>query len=590
MKQLICLTLILILSAHTCNARKQNLDNSKTLRLQYLGQRKNDPGATVETKLHFIDELIREHMPDVPYNLYLEKGALLRREGRPEDALSVYNEALRHCPADSFSSRLRLLSEKTTVAIQSYHYTEALESAYKTMESDMPDSLSRYGLIARLQLVDIYRGFRNPKNTEKYIESAKEFLARDKNMSEETKELFKGRILRKEALFLLEMNQVEEATDKIEQARKLKTDSLGDMVTNSLLSIISMKKGEIEQAEYYMRTIIGMNLPHSNTMAAKYYLISLLIDNGRTEEAENLIKSNLFSLQKMKGGPFEHMYYNMLYKISLQKGNYPEAVKWLEKAYRSNDSTNLSLLLMNASEIADKYEMELRQKEIENTKKQEKYKSLAIIGLIIIILSISVWVYSLIRRQRRRRDEIEVLQEKIQTIDERHSEELLETRSHLDERNQKITSMALNLAMVDAALSDIRTTAADTSISKSEALNKIQQLLKNLKIQHRSWEVFKQGFEEINPHFFEKLYKVCPGLSNAEIRMATFMLLNLPMSTVADMTNRSVRTIGTIRYNVRRKLCITGNAEAWMTRLSMADDKEIERLAAIVKENDNTRG
>lgn len=68
------------------------------------------------------------------------------------------------------------------------------------------------------------------------------------------------------------------------------------------------------------------------------------------------------------------------------------------------------------------------------------------------------------------------------------------------------------------------------------------------------------------------------------------MLLNLPMSAVADMSNRSVRTIGTIRYNVRRKLCITGNAEAWMTRLSMADDKEIERLATIVKRASDSNG
>lgn len=150
--------------------------------------------------------------------------------------------------------------------------------------------------------------------------------------------------------------------------------------------------------------------------------------------------------------------------------------------------------------------------------------------------------------------------------------------------------MALKLAMIDAALSDIRTTGADSSISKSEALTRIQQLLRNLKIQHRSWEVFKRGFEEINPHFFEKLYRVCPNLSNAEIRMSSFMLLNLPMSAVADISNRSVRTIGTIRYNVRRKLCITGNAEAWMTRLSMADDKEIERLATIVKRASDSNG
>ena len=63
--------------------------------------------------------------------------------------------------------------------------------------------------------------------------------------------------------------------------------------------------------------------------------------------------------------------------------------------------------------------------------------------------------------------------------------------------------------------------------------------------------------------------------------MAVYMLMNMPSSTIADMTNRTVRTVGTIRYMVRRKLGITGSSEAWMLRLNMADDAEIERLHAI---------
>ena len=55
------------------------------------------------------------------------------------------------------------------------------------------------------------------------------------------------------------------------------------------------------------------------------------------------------------------------------------------------------------------------------------------------------------------------------------------------------------------------------------------------------------------------------------------------------MTNRTVRTVGTIRYMVRRKLGITGSSEAWMLRLSMADDEEIERLHAIARKARESR-
>ena len=118
-------------------------------------------------------------------------------------------------------------------------------------------------------------------------------------------------------------------------------------------------------------------------------------------------------------------------------------------------------------------------------------------------------------------------------------------------------------------------------MAPKDALQKIAAIIKTLKLQSNTWEIFKERFEEVNPKFFEKLYAVCPTLTNNEIRMASFMLMNLPMNTVADMTNRSVRTVGTIRYMVRRKLGITGSSETWMMKLNMADDSELARLRAI---------
>lgn len=584
----VCFTILFILLS-TLGASASvppGKDAQKNLRVKYLEQRKNDPTASPEVRLNFINALFRELASDPPRHLYIEKGNLLRKMGKPEEALAVYNEGLNKTSPDSIVSYLKLLNEKTGAAVEAYHFTEGLESAYTMMATPMPDSLLQYGIMARLNLVNIYRRFRNPKNAEKYLKSAKEALknAQSHGMPRNVAENYQGKILRNEALLDIELNNVEEAAQKIEIAQKLDKDSVDLLSSLSILALISLKRHEYEEAEYYFHKTLELNIPHSYTLANTYYLISLLVETGRIAEAEELIKTSAPLLERMKGGSFDHMYYYLQYNIARDKGDIATALQLLDKAYNANDSINLGLLLINSSEVAGKYELEFQQKEFDSIQRKEKIKTFAIIGLLCIVLAVIAWVAVLIRRQRGNHDEIESLQETITSIDERHGEEMQETKTHLDERNRKMASMALNLAMVDSTLNDIKSIAGDYTISKTEALSKIQKLLMTERIQHRAWEVFKESFEEINPDFFGKLYRVCPTLSNAEIRMASFMLLNLPMSTVADMTNRSVRTVGTIRYNVRRKLCITGSAEAWMTRLSLADDEEIERLARIVRE------
>lgn len=585
----ICLILLFFMCAADCmpSGISDERDSQKALRIKYLEQRKNDKDATPEVRLNFINALFRELSHGAPVSLYLEKGDLLRSMGKPEEALAVYNEALKKTPEDSIYTYLRILNEKTEAAVESYHYTEGLESAYTMMATPMPDSLLQYGVMARLNLVNIYRRFRNPRNAAKYLESAKNALreAQYHGMQKNVADNFNGKILRSEAFLDLELNNVDEAAKKIEIAQKFDSDSIDTITSLSILAVISLKRQEYEEAEYYFHKILELNIPHPHTLATTYYLVSMLIDTGRVEEAERLISSSSIQLDKMKGGSFDHLYYFLMYKIARSKGDTDKAMEMLDRAYQANDSINLGLLLINSSEVAGKYEMEFQQKEFNATRRKEKIKTITIIALLCVISGGATWVIVLMRRQRGSNNEIESLQETISSIDERHGEEMQETKNHLDERNRKMAAMALNLSMVDSALNDIKSIAADHTVSKSEALSKIQQLLKNLRIQHRSWEVFKQGFEEINPDFFGKLYRVCPGLSNAEIRMASFILLNLPMSAVADMTHRSVRTVGTIRYNLRRKLCITGSAEAWMMRLSLADDEEIERLSQIVRDN-----
>lgn len=56
--------------------------------------------------------------------------------------------------------------------------------------------------------------------------------------------------------------------------------------------------------------------------------------------------------------------------------------------------------------------------------------------------------------------------------------------------------------------------------------------------------------------------------------MCAFILMNLTTKETAILTNRSARTVETIKHNLRKKLGITGSSEAFMRKISSVSESE----------------
>jgi DNA-binding CsgD family transcriptional regulator len=81
----------------------------------------------------------------------------------------------------------------------------------------------------------------------------------------------------------------------------------------------------------------------------------------------------------------------------------------------------------------------------------------------------------------------------------------------------------------------------------------------------QNWLVVKSHIETIYPRFFEKFNEVVSvrtdavageDLTDFEIRICLLQIFDFSSKEVAQMTNRSVRTIETIIYRIRKKLSI----------------------------------
>ncbi len=131
-----------------------------------------------------------------------------------------------------------------------------------------------------------------------------------------------------------------------------------------------------------------------------------------------------------------------------------------------------------------------------------------------------------------------------------------------------LSSMTMHMKCLNEELSNIESTINNSSLSKEDIVADIKKSLRVLDGQENVWEMFKVYFEEVNQRFFDNLFKVCPELTNAEVRMCAYMLTGMTTKEIASVTNRSVRTVDCIKYNIRRKLNISEPTETFMRRLS----------------------
>ena len=107
--------------------------------------------------------------------------------------------------------------------------------------------------------------------------------------------------------------------------------------------------------------------------------------------------------------------------------------------------------------------------------------------------------------------------------------------------------MAMHLARITESLDRIQALAKDTANAPEERMKEIYSLLRQLSSEDNLWEMFDTYFKQVNQSFFNNLFRIQPNLTNAEIRMAALILLNLNSKEIATLTNRSVRTVESIK-------------------------------------------
>ena len=174
--------------------------------------------------------------------------------------------------------------------------------------------------------------------------------------------------------------------------------------------------------------------------------------------------------------------------------------------------------------------------------------------LVFIALVASVYWFN----QRKLKKHQLLLEEK---FEKEHQERInnLEKERLMNEINLKRKELA-NSTMVAAKknemLMEIQSelskdkTNFSNQFKKKHILNKINRAIKN----KDEWKVFETNFNELHEDFFRDILKTYPRLTSKDLKLCSYLKMNLTSKEIAPLMGISVRGVEVHRYRLRKKM------------------------------------
>ncbi|WP_152593058.1 helix-turn-helix transcriptional regulator [Jejuia pallidilutea] len=172
-------------------------------------------------------------------------------------------------------------------------------------------------------------------------------------------------------------------------------------------------------------------------------------------------------------------------------------------------------------------------------------------GGMFTCIAVSVLLYFGFK-QRMKKNKIE--REKQEAIYKQEIEfkkkELATQTLHLVQKNTFIQELKDNLEKIKQS----------PELFKVE-FRRIVMLLKKESAEDKDWEVFKSYFSEVHNNFDHKIKEIYPEATEKEMRLASFLRMNLSTKEIASMMNVLPESVLKGKYRLKKKLELDKNTD-----------------------------
>jgi DNA-binding NarL/FixJ family response regulator len=135
-------------------------------------------------------------------------------------------------------------------------------------------------------------------------------------------------------------------------------------------------------------------------------------------------------------------------------------------------------------------------------------------------------------------------------------------KENLEIKNRELASTAMNILKSNEfnqqQLKKLRALNCSYGAENKDLENDLKEMIDDVsfKIKSEAWEQFEAYFKNVHPGFLKQLTSQFTDLTPAEIKLASFLRLNLSTKEIADITFNSPESIKTSRNRLRKKLSL----------------------------------
>jgi hypothetical protein len=231
-----------------------------------------------------------------------------------------------------------------------------------------------------------------------------------------------------------------------------------------------------------------------------------------------------------------------------------DALEFLKLYQAINDSLFTTKKTQQIEELKTIYETEKKEAEIAlqkqeisalNTKsKNDKLIiTLYAIGMFSFLVIAGLIYFSFKQRMKKNR------------IEREKQEAIL--KQELEFKQKELASQTLHLVQKSTFIQELKENLE--KIKQSPELFKVEfrrlvMLLKKESAEDKDWEVFKSYFTEVHNNFDLKLKDIYADITEKEIRLASFLRMNLSTKEIASMLNVLPESVSKSKYRLKKKL------------------------------------
>lgn len=541
-------------------------------RANYYRSQINNPAITPADKLPFYDPLIATHPADSAL-LYYYKGNALRLTGDMQNAMLAYLKAYQ-CRNELTQKDAFEVAYCVANMDKFFGYIpDAIRIAREMTSAEKPDSLRYYDVKAQLILINSSLAVNDFEEAERSCSKGIKLLEKWRRaIGSEAYNRLAGAIYMANGALLSNRQKWEEAYSSLMKAAEADTSLTRSAGYNLSMGNFYSSQNEFMFADKYYRLATTDTDDTDNRLSAVINCALNLVDRKDYSGALEWLKSN-DSLIAANGFDKNSRYASTLSEIYEGLGDYRTALACKRRA----DSLEKQMLDPAVLTRIDSVMQQIRRDDIEAAvgSPAAQRRLWGILAAVVATAIAAVVIMSL--RIRRKNTVIAAM-----TRDGEDSRALIDNlRDELADSSQQLSTSAARMAQINDSLASLRELASNPRSRKDQLLESINSAMRSLAAGSQVWEPFMEYMQGVNQGFLDKLYRLHPDLTNSEIRMCAFILLNRTTKEIAQILNRSPRTVESLKYSLRRKMNLREiPTEAYLRLISSTPADRLDDIAA----------